>query len=155
MIITPQISNEYPKTELARITDEMIWFFFKVEPLYFSTFEDDDNLDNFLSEPTCIKEQVIADAEKAFVHVLDSKYNTVKFAQYPRGKDGLYDSGLTRYGYVIGEDITFTTNSQEIVGGQIFKSKFSDNQDMIFIEGDTVSLLKNSAKHIHNFYREP
>ncbi|MFH1061950.1 MAG: hypothetical protein V1747_03575 [Candidatus Omnitrophota bacterium] len=137
------LSNEYPKMERSRITDEMILFFFKIEQLNISIFDYNDDFNDILAEPALPKEKIVADAEKAFVNILKSKYNDVKFSQYPKGKDGLYNSGLTRYAYVIGEDITFTTDSQEIVGSVSLYSKDSTGQDMILIEGDTVSLVKN------------
>ena len=92
--------------------------------------------------------QIIADAEKAFVHILESKYNTIKFSEYPKGIDGLYKSGLKRYGYVIGEDISFVTDSQEIVGGYCSDEKISETADLILIEGDNVALRKHRNGYI-------
>jgi hypothetical protein len=39
----------------------------------------------------------VADAEKAFVSLLKPEYNRIKYAGYPRGKDGLYKSGFANY----------------------------------------------------------
>ena len=58
----------------------------------FNYYINDDNL-------------VIADAEKAFVKLMDTKYNEVKYEQYPFSKDGLYTTDLDRYVYSINEEI--------------------------------------------------
>lgn len=88
--------------------------------------------------------QIVADAEKAYIHIVKSKYNSVKYKDYPLGKDGLYNTGLTRYGYAIGEDITFITDTQEIVGRYDPRTKFAGKADLILVEGDEVSLMKAS-----------
>jgi hypothetical protein len=38
---------------------------------------------------------VVADAEKAFVKLMDPQYNHVKFKGYPKGKQRLGRKGLT------------------------------------------------------------
>lgn len=88
------------------------------------------------------KIRLIADAEKAFVHVMDSHYNTQKYRNYPKGTDGLAGLGLTGYGYVINEDITFETEKTSITGRYNMFLSGERTPDMIFIEGDEVRLIK-------------
>jgi len=66
----------------------------------------------------------------------------VKYKQYPKGKDGLYNSGLKRYGYTIAEDITFITNTESISGCFAPQGFIADKSDLILIEGDDVYLYK-------------
>lgn len=77
------------------------------------------------------------------MNILESRYNTIRFSEYPKGKDGLYDTGLKRYGYVIGEDISFVTDYQDIIGSYVSDEKLPENADLILIEGDQVSLRKH------------
>lgn len=135
------LSNETQYSPTARLTDEIYIFLFDVEDLGIKTLSIDD-LD--LPEPLN-KKQLIADAEKAFVNVLDCKYNEVKYKDYPAGADGLSDTGLTRYGYVIDEDITFVA-PKGIIRGVYDSFLVKDRHpDLIFIEGDSVTVQNFEA----------
>ena len=129
------LSNETQLTSTARLTDELYIFLFDVEDLVIKVLEEDD----FTLPASLDKKKLIADAEKAFVSVLDCKYNEVKYKDYPAGRDGLAHEGLTRYGYVIDEDITFIAPDVEIRGayGVFLRTR---DPDMIFIAGDSVTL---------------
>lgn len=102
------LSNEPQRAAGSRVADEI--FLFRVQPLFIQTFSPDHE---FMDEDDLHRsvehKRIVADAEKAFVRLLQPQYNTVKFKQYPRGTDGLADSGLARYGYTIGEALTFLT----------------------------------------------
>jgi len=141
------LSNESPECSGSRVTDETVLFFFRVAPLRIITIESDEEINELVNGTIFDNQRIIADAEKAFVHILESKYNTIRFSEYPKGKDGLYDTGLTRYGYVIGEDISFVTDYQDIIGSYTSDEKLPENADLILIEGDQVSL----RKHKHGY----
>lgn len=131
------LSEEHARKPGAHPSDETILFLFDLEPLGFQQFGVEDN--DFTLYRCVEQNRVIADAEKAFVKLLDPGYNVIKFQSYPKGKDGLYDTGLTTYGYVLNENIRFKTASA------LFKGFYSEmgldnRQDFIFVEGDNVML---------------
>lgn len=131
------LTNAHPKVPTSRVTDEMMIFMFDICALninVFSTAEDIETDMNYQSE----KIKVIADAEKAFVKLLDTEYNSVKYEQYPKGRDGLFQDQLTRYGYSIKEDITFYTRQGEFHGTR----GYSDPCDLILIEDDVAQVIK-------------
>lgn len=109
------LSNEPQRYPGARVSDEIFLFLFRLEPLYVSTFGPEDEIDLDFGHQ---HKKVVADAEKAFVSLLQPNYNAVKFNQYPKGADGLYDSKLDRYSYSIGEFITFNTAHGKIKGAR-------------------------------------
>lgn len=135
------LSNERQLGMAARVTDEIYLFFFKVDPLFFRIVETEQDLTEFLTGPGFDHLRNIADAEKAFVSVLQSGYNDVRFGSFPRGDDGLYGVGLVRYGYVISEDIEFVTESVSFSGGfGVANLPCSKDADLVLVEGDQVSL---------------
>lgn len=138
------LSNENSIASQSRLTDELILLFFKIEPLEIQVY-DEKNIDDFLYGMNIDNKKIIADAEKAFIQVLDSKYNTVKYKNYPKGEDGLYNEGLTRYGYILGESMTLITDKEKIRGDTISKYTFYESADMIMIEDDEVTIVK----HVH------
>lgn len=109
------LSNEPQRYPGARVSDEIFLFLFRLNPLYISTFGPEDEIDLEFDHQ---HKKIVADAEKAFVSLLQPNYNSVKFCQYPKGADGLYDSKLDRYSYSIGESITFNTPHGKIKGGR-------------------------------------
>lgn len=131
------LSNEPQRYPGARVTDEIFLFLFRPEPLFITTFGPDSDIDLDFGYD---HKKIIADAEKAFVSLLQPNYNTVRFKQYPKGSDGLYDSKLDRYGYSIGEAITFNTPHGQIKGGR--------NGDLggLSNKADFISVDKESAK---------
>ncbi|MEQ9918663.1 hypothetical protein ABRQ01_18530 [Pectobacterium aroidearum] len=131
------LSNEPQRYPGARVTDEIFLFLFRPEPLFITTFGPDSDIDLDFGYD---HKKIISDAEKAFVSLLQPNYNTVRFKQYPKGLDGLYDSKLDRYGYSIGEAITFNTPHGQIKGGR--------NGDLggLSNKADFISVDKESAK---------
>jgi len=136
------LSNEHAKTRGSRVTDELILLFFAVNPLRMSVLETDEEIAETVRGVEFDKVAIVADAEKAYVSILKSEYNKIRFADYPKGQDGLYDSGLARYGFVIGEEISLLTSTDTIVGGLISDSKWSQSADFIFVDGEQVTLEK-------------
>jgi hypothetical protein len=133
------LSNEPQRYPGARVTDEIYLFPFRIEPLLFQTFELDHDFadDDFARQPD--EKRVLADAEKAFVSLLKPQYNVVRFDKYPQGTDGLYGTGIDRYGYLIGETVAFNTAHGKIKGARDPFGGFSNDADFIFIDGDKVS----------------
>ena len=72
----------------------------------------------------------------------------MKYQAYPKGSDGLYGSQLVRYGYVIGENITFNTPNGRFRGSWDPATKFISNAGAsIFVEGDKVSLFLSGTHY--------
>lgn len=131
------LTNENTKVPTARLTDELVIFLFDIESENINVLEPDDFKKdlNYRTD----KVSIISDAEKAFVKLLDTKYNDVKYSSFPRSDDGLYEEGLTRYGYSILEDISFHTDSIQFNGNS---NLFSRGADMITVENDKVDIVK-------------
>jgi len=136
------LSNETQITPTARLTDEIFIFFFDVEDLGIAHFGHADEIDLPTATP---KEWLIADAEKAFVKILDSKYNEEKYENYPHGEDGLYGKGLDRYGYILDEDIELVTARRSFRGVHDYFSNQSAHPDFIFTEGDIVTVVDHET----------
>jgi hypothetical protein len=73
------------------------------------------------------------------VSLLKPQYNVATFNNYPRGVDGLYGTGVDRYGYLIGESIAFNTAHGRIRGARDSGGTISNEADFIFVDGDEVS----------------
>jgi hypothetical protein len=135
------LSNERQRLPGARVTDEVILFMFKTNVLHIRFLGEDDL--TLVSTPPVDDRAILADAEKAFIKMLDPSYNEVKYVGYPRGRDGVYGKGIDRYGYAIAENITFRTVNGEFRGGLDASSGVPSNlADMIFVEGDSVIVLR-------------
>lgn len=130
------LSNENTKDKLSRMTDELMVLLFEIKWFNINTMcmgSDFQSLFTYTDD----EEAIVADAEKAFVSILESKYNEVKFKQYPKGKDGLFDKGLKGYSYSINYDLTISTEKASIVG------KYEDfNRDSIIVQYNDVNLYK-------------
>lgn len=133
------LSSEHARAPGARPSDEIFLFMFKAEPLIMTTFDfNHEFTDEDLSGAYDAK-RIVADAEKAFVHLLDPPYNREKFVNYPKGKDGLFGQGYQRYGYVIGEQMAFNTPHGRVRGGVDQSGMITNDADAIFVEGETVT----------------
>ncbi|WP_429185488.1 hypothetical protein [Aeromonas veronii] len=131
------LSNEPQRYPGARVTDEIFLFLFRPEPFFITSFGEDSEIDLYFGYD---HKRIVADAEKAFVSLLQQNYNTVRFKRYPTGADGLYGSKLDRYSYSIGEAITFNTPH-----GQI-KSSQNGNLGGLSNKADFISVDRESAK---------
>ena len=137
------LANEPQVTTGARVADETYLFFFKTDVLRIHTYDHETNIFEEDRNPDLEDPRIVADAEKAFVSLIQSRYNTIQYKKYPRGKDGLFNTGLSRYCYIIGEDLTFSGPGATIVGA--FEPDFlaSNDADVIFVEGEESCLLKS------------
>lgn len=122
----------------AHVTDEIILFLYSIKPIFMKTFSE-DNYDLGFGHGTDAQARIVADAEKAFIKLLDPQYNTQKFANYPKGEDGLFDQGMDSYSYSINEDFIFNTASSTF-NGKRGEHQFDNHQDFIHIEGEAVKL---------------
>lgn len=136
------LSNEPSFNIGSRLSEEIIFLFFKVNHIRVTIIDEKDGLEKFMETSPSDKKQIIADAEKAFVHLLKSKYNTILFKKYPRGNDGLHSTGLDGYGYVIGEDVHLRTDNDDFRGGYSSDNGLAEIMDVIYVSGDRVDLLK-------------
>ncbi len=135
------MANEPQRHPLSRVTDETYLFLFRLETMGFQTFDTAEDVEDYGKFTNISPKKVVADAEKAFVKLLDPQYNLTKYTQYPKGIDGLYDSGLTRYAYVLGESMIFHTSTATIKGAYGPMLGFSNDADCIFVQGDAVELF--------------
>lgn len=133
------LTNERQLRSTARLTDELYIFLFDIKPQmhFFSPNDDVKFGDELISD----KVKVISDAEKAFVKIMNSKYNTEKYDNYPKSKDGLFNEGYERYGYVIDECISFETDDSIIWGQEDFLNEEFRGPDVILIKDESVRLL--------------
>lgn len=142
------LSNEPQRYPGARVTDETILFLFRAQPLIMTTFGPDHDFENEDFSGAYDHKRIVADAEKAFVSLLKPQYNVVKFANYPKGADGLHGSDYVRYGYVIGESITFNTAHGQMAGARDpLTGSYTGEADSIFVEGDKVSLFVSDVDY--------
>lgn len=135
------LSNEQQISASARVTDETYLFFFAVSPLSFRVVDTEEDFKKMFSGTQFQPTRNIADAEKAFINVLQAKYNDVRYRNYPKSTDGLYGLGLATYAYVIAEDIQFQTQTTVLRGGYAPDLPCSNDADAIEIEGDSVTLI--------------
>jgi hypothetical protein len=134
------LSSARARAPGARPSDEIFLFMFKAEPVVMTMFDfDHEYTDEDLSDGYDAK-RIIAAAEKAFVHLLDPPYNRENFVNYPKGKDGLFGQGYRRYGYVFGEQMAFNAPHGRVRGGVDQFGMISNDADVIFVEGDKVTL---------------
>jgi hypothetical protein len=133
------LANEPQRSQGARVSDETYLFLFKVEPLFMRVFGPDSNIEDKDLDFGYEQKRLVADAEKAFVHLLRPNYNNTLYPNYPQGKDGLYNSGLTAYTYAISEGMAFLTKFGRIKGGRERELTISNDADFIFVKGDEVT----------------
>lgn len=140
---TDILSNEKQRSTGARVSEEIFIFMFRLEPLFISSFGGNSDVDlNFGYD----HKKIVADAEKAFVSLLQPEYNKERFKKYPIGKDGLYDSKLDSYAYLIAETLTFNTPSGSFSGGQNngYWNLYND-ADVIFTDKKTTTILTSDS----------
>jgi hypothetical protein len=131
------LSNANVKNFGSRLTDELVIFLFDIDRTNFnvlSTVEEIERDLNYHSDEIA----VVADAEKAFIKLLKTEYNSVMYENFPKSDDGLYKENLIRYGYSIQEDFTFYTDTIEFNGA----SNMFVPKDLIMIEGGEAKVIK-------------
>lgn len=134
------LANEPQRFPGARVTDETYLFLFAIDPLTITTFDFDHDFTEEDFSPEIEPKRIVADAEKAFVSLLQPGYNVVKFSSYPKSNDGLYGSEFARYAYYIGEDVTFQTAHGRFRGRRFTSIDALNEADFIHVQGDTVKL---------------
>lgn len=138
------LSKEWPRSPESRVTDELYLFSFQINPIGIHSIDENNAPKEFAQrswEP--YEKQILADAEKAFVHLLNPDYNIQKFANYPKGTDGLWGSQYKRYGYVVAENFSLQTSHGEFVGSvDPLTGIVQSTADMILVAGEQVVLVK-------------
>ncbi|ADU66786.1 hypothetical protein Selin_2066 [Desulfurispirillum indicum S5] len=133
------LASEPQRFPGARVSDEIYLFPFKVEPLFINVFKSEYEIEQADIDFDFDSKKLVIDAEKAMVSLLKPKYNYSLYPNYPRGKDGLYESGLTTYSYAISEGMAFRTAYGTIKGARERELTFSNEADFIMVKGDNVS----------------
>ena len=135
------LANEPQRHPHSRVSDETYLLFFTIRTFGVQTFGPGDDMSEVGVDFTRERKRIVADAEKAFVKLLDPQYNDQKYATYPRSIDGLYGSGLRAYAYVIDENIVLNTGTATIKGAHDQLHPISNNADGILIRGEDVRLI--------------
>ena len=139
------LSNEWPLNTGSRLTDEIVLFFFDIQSCDINTY-DQNNPNLFITSPSSIKvdkKNIIADAEKALVKILNSQYNEIKYQNYPKSKDGLWNFPVDTLIYFFGDSYEFVTNNVSIVGNYTVYDVDKDNKaDFIIADKKNVQLIK-------------
>lgn len=138
------LSNEYTKGETARMTDELMILLFEVNWFNINICDSIEQLAD-LNSYTDDEIAVLADAEKAFICLLDTKYNKQKYKSYPKGKDGLFDKGLQGYMYGINYNLTLRTDCMEFCG----KIDNYLNRDQIAVQGSELYYAHNGEMYVY------
>lgn len=120
----------------AALSDELLILLFSLSTEHLSTW-----LPNAGFAPAVPYDALVADAEKALIHVLRPKHNDQLYENYPAGRDGLFGSGLIRYAYRLGEDVRLRTDSATFVGGREVDSEGS----LVVVEGERVTRVRCDA----------
>lgn len=133
------LANEPQRFPGARVSDETYLFPFKVEPLLMRVFGVDSEIEDEDMDFSYDSKRLVADAEKAMVSLLKPEYNSTLYPNYPKGKDGLYGTGLSAYSYAISEGMAFRTAYGTIKGGRERQLTMSNEADFIMVKGDEVT----------------
>jgi hypothetical protein len=130
------LSKAHPITPGARVTDELVHLLFTIEHLGVHFVEGEDD-----AAPHSVDRlRTIADAEKAFIRIMQSKHNKTRYKKYPQGADGLYGQSLDSYSYAIDEPITLVTETQELRGDHpVLHTRRL--HEVIYVVGDEVRLV--------------
>ena len=133
------LANEPQRYPGAKVSDETYLFAFKVEPLLCKVFGPDSDIEDEDLDFSYDAKRLVADAEKAMVSILKPQYNSTLYPNYPKGKDGLYASGLSSYSYSISEGMAFRSAYGTIKGGRERDLTMSNEADFIMVKGDSVT----------------
>lgn len=137
------LSNEPQRGMGSRVSDEIFLFLFKLDSLFLQTIGAEANFDNFNLEEDYFYDlkRIVADAEKAFIKILDPNYNNVKYKNYPESLDGLYSKNLNRYSYSINETLKFITPTTYIQGYHDSLTGLDNRADFISIDKETKEVI--------------
>lgn len=135
------LSNEHPLNNGSRVTDEIVLFFFRVKSLEVIQYFKEEDLEQFGTNELGDFLKIVADAEKAFVKIMNTNYNEVKFKDYPFSTDGLYNTSIDTHTFSIDEDLKFITDTAIIKGVRRKPPKFPEG-DFIGVTKEKVELIK-------------
>jgi len=135
------LSNEHPLNSGSRLTDEIVLFFFRIKSTEIKQYMNNSDFDQFGKNELGDYTRIVADAEKAFVKIMNTEYNEVKFKDYPLSTDGLYNTTVDKHTYSIDEDIKFITPTN-IIRGVRRNVIPIDHGDFIAISKEIVELIK-------------
>ena len=140
------LSNEYQMSPTAAISDEVTLLMFELSNNFVRrlTLEEleDENFDP--KRPVLNYPDLIKDAERALIRIVQSKYNNKKYKNYPQGKDTLLSQGVNWHGYVINEDISLQTEAAILVGGYLDDGPCSNDADLICVQDRELVFVKAS-----------
>lgn len=138
------LSNQHPLSSGSRLTDEIFLFFFDIKSLEIKQYLSDSDFDNFGKNELEDRNRIYADAEKAFVKILNTEYNEVKFKNYPKSTDGLFSTTVDKHSFSINENLEFITEDNIIYGERDEIGIGVAKSDFIFIDKETnsVELIK-------------
>jgi len=144
------LGAEFPRRVGARVSDEIVFFAFDIVHFRMRTMTESLGfLPSDADTAQAHDRAVTADAEKAFIKLLDPAYNTVKYQQYPRGADGLFAAGLSSYGYFLNQNLTFVTDTGELYGStkpvwldDSYAQVPDSGADVIVIRGTDLAVFK-------------
>lgn len=146
------LSNEYPHNKGSRVTDEIILFFFDIDSLEIKQYLYPTDFNELGKNELEDRIRIVEDAEKAFVKILDTNYNEVKFKNYPNYVNTLMNSTVERYSFSINENIEFITDKTTIFGARENYGMSKDQADFILIDKETssVELIKLKDENIED-----
>jgi len=127
------LSNETQKEKESRLTDELMILMFNIRYFNINVVDSFEDFNYYTDNDKL----VVADAEKAFVKLMNTKYNEVKYEKYPYSKDGLYGTGLDKYIYSINEEMILYTDEVEFTGAY----GLNEMKDIIMVEGDRAEVI--------------
>ena len=137
------LGNEHPKRTGARITDELFIFLFTFENMQIASVGPEGDIDAFadlVASPKMVPDSQLAkDCEKAFIKVLDTKYNRVKYKDYPKSEDGIDWTKFVFGSYGIKERISFN------VPGETFNCRKIDVHGHVWPKGDIIAIENESV----------
>jgi len=138
------LSNEHPHNKGSRVTDEIILFFFDINSLEIKQYLHPTDFNELGKNELEDRIRTFKDAEKAFVKILNTNYNKVKFKDYPNYPDTLINSTVERYSFSINENIEFITDDTTIFGARENYGLSKDQADFILVDKETgsVELMK-------------
>jgi hypothetical protein len=141
------LTNEYQIRAEARVSDEIYFFLFDVEPLHLQSWgPDDDITDEQIArmmgpDAGLPQANLVCDVEKAFISMLDTPYNKRKYKSYPQVAGGLAGLDIDSYAYAIAEDLSFEVMGQRVDGGYSPDLPNSNEADFILVKDGEVSLI--------------
>jgi hypothetical protein len=145
------LSSETQISLTARLTDELYIFILDIEELIITVLEGDDeaSIENALHPKSLKKVRMAADAEKAFIKIMQTKYNKMKYEQYPVSSDGLHRVGLTRWAFMVNEPLQFRTEDVSMRFGRFMEDpRDPNNSDYIFVDGEEVCLVQSDGENL-------